>query len=433
MSKRLEPDPADETSDPAPRRAPFFESVRFRLAFRYSALVLLMAVVVLGIVNVAVSRTLRDEPVSIAREYTTILDPVTGRGITLERDIRLGATEATANRGGLNDVRRMSLWALLGMFPASVAIGWFVADRALRPIGAIAVIARDIERTDDLSRRVDLEGRDDEMKDVADAVDSMLDRIEQSVASQRALVEDISHELRNPLAVMATSLDVVLAEENPTVEDLKHVAAVVRRTVDRAARTVDDLVVLGRDGIPGGRRTSVDLGVLIEEALDEHRGPIEAARLSVEVHIGPAIVGGDLGALKSAVANLVGNAVRLSRPGSVIRAGAGSLRDFAWAGVDDDGPGLDPRDHELAFRRSWSGDGSSLGGEGRSGLGLPIARQIAELHGGLVTVDSERGAGAEFVIWIPVSPDADASGVSIDGIHPLASPLRRRTPATTAG
>jgi signal transduction histidine kinase len=86
--------------------------------------------------------------------------------------------------------------------------------------------------------------------------------------------------------------------------------------------------------------------------------------------------------------------------------------------VEDQGPGIDPRDHEQVFRRFWSADGSSIGGEDRSGLGLAIVRQVAESHGGLVTLRSELGTGAEFVIWLPASPTANRDTVTADGVHP---------------
>jgi hypothetical protein len=105
------------------------------------------------------------------------------------------------------------------------------------------------------------------------------------------------------------------------------------------------------------------------------------------------------------------------------RVGSGRHGDFAWVGVDDPGPGIDPRDHAAVFQRDWSGDRSSLREERRTGLGLAIARQIAQAHGGLLTLRSVRGAGAAFVMWLPLAPGADRDELSDDGVHALHDPF----------
>jgi signal transduction histidine kinase len=399
----------------------FFRSIRFRLAFTYSVLVFTLAVAVVGVVNYALSRSLEAQSVSAGRQLTTIIDSETGQVITLEQDVQLQfvTLEQLVSRHAVDSLQSISFWVIVGLFPASVAIGWFVADRALRPIGAITAVAKDIQRTEDLTRRIDLEGPDDELKDLANTFDGMLDRIEDGMHARRAFVQDISHELRNPLAVMATNLDVVLSDADADLDEYMETARVVRRTVDRTARTVDELVVFARDEVPATRRVVVDLGSLLDEVIDEHRGPIEARRLTVERFGSAVTVAVDQTGVKRAVGNLVSNAVRLTSPGSTVRCGTGLMDGLAWVAVEDEGPGIDPRDHEHVFRRGWSGSGASIGGEGRSGLGLAITRQVAESHGGMVTLRSTLGEGAEFVLWLPAAPGADPGAVSGDGIHHL--------------
>lgn len=264
---------------------------------------------------------------------------------------------------------------------------------------------------------------DDERIERTDTADRRLAQLAARTEERWASVQDLAHELRNPLAVMATTLDVALGDRDATVADLRRSAGVVRRTVDRAAGTVDDLIIFARNETPEAMRTEVNLYRLLAEVVAEHQGPIDAQRLGVEQFGGIAVVSGDRKALKRALANIVGNAVRLSRPHSVLRVGSGTHAGFAWVGVDDQGPGLDPRQHGRVFQRYWSHDQASLGGESRSGLGLAITRQIAEQHAGLVTLRSELGGGAEFVIWIPQSLDADPTAITADGVHPVWSPL----------
>ena len=344
--------------------------------------------------------------------------------MTVEQDVQLQfvTLEQLVNSHAVDSLQSISFWVIVGLFPASVAIGWLVADRALRPIGAITAVAKDIQQTEDLTRRIDLEGPDDELKDLANTFDGMLDRIEDGMHARRTFVQDISHELRNPLAVMATNLDIVLSDPDTDLAEYQETARVVRRTVDRTARTVDELVVFARDEVPTSRRSTVDLSLMLTEVVDEHRGPIEARGISIERFGGAVTVAVDHVAMKRAISNLMSNAVRLTRPGSTVRCGSGMRDGLAWVAVGDEGPGLDPRDHEHVFRRGWSGNGGSIGGEGRSGLGLAITRQVAEAHGGMVTLRSTLGEGAEFVLWIPATPSADVRSVSHDGIHHQSSP-----------
>ena len=401
----------------------FLRSIRFRLALTYSLVLFGIAFLVIAGVNYALQASLDDLPVTTQRQLTTFWTP-DGRLITVAEEVQgqFLTVEQIVNQRTLDNLRRYSLWALLGMFPVSLAAGWFVADRTLRPIGRITAVAREIQSTD-LTRRIGLGGPDDELRQLADTFDAMLDRLEAGVERQYHFIQDTTHELRNPLAVMATNLDVVLADPEASVEELRQTAQIVRRTVDRTTRTVEELAMYARRDVPQTVRERFDLAQIVDEVVEEYRGPVDEHRLTV-VRIGePVTVDADRIAVKRAVGNLFNNAVRLTPDGATVRIGSGRRGDFAWIGVDDHGPGIDPRDHAAVFQRDWSGDRSSLRAERRTGLGLAIARQIAQAHGGLLTLRSERGGGSAFIMWLPLAPGADRDELSDDGIHALDDPF----------
>jgi signal transduction histidine kinase len=125
----------------------------------------------------------------------------------------------------------------------------------------------------------------------------------------------------------------------------------------------------------------------------------------------------------AAVANLANNAVRLAPQGSTVCCGAGRADGWAWVGVCDEGPGIDPADHRFVFQRNWRKDSGDLAAEPRTGIGLSIVRHVAEAGGGLVTLSSEPGAGSSFVMWLPIIDQPDPSVVTEDGIHPVRDPL----------
>ncbi len=115
---------------------------------------------------------------------------------------------------------------------------------------------------------------------------------------------------------------------------------------------------------------------------------------------------GDRDALRQALANLLANATRLAPEGSTITVRAGREGPWVWLAVDDQGPGIDPADHDAVFQRFWRGRLSTEGGvERRSGLGLAIVRQVVEAHGGEVKLVSAPGVGSTFALWLPAAPE----------------------------
>ncbi len=133
------------------------------------------------------------------------------------------------------------------------------------------------------------------------------------------------------------------------------------------------------------------------------------------------LVDGDRSALKRAQANLVSNALRVAPSGSVVHCRAGRAGGWLWLGVRDVGRGIAPDEQALVFRRAWRDGAPTAEGEGQ-GLGLALVRQIAEAHGGTVSVASVPGQGASFVVWLP-DRAADATAVPVAELRAMADPL----------
>ncbi len=402
-------------------------SVRFRTALLVAAALLVTAGVMVVGVNLAldaVVATVPDEaPTTIEGELLRIL----GMGLTELGGLGdQGATDAlrqvevAVREQTLQLVRNVSLLAMLALVPVGLAIGWAVAGRVVRPVAQIAGVARDIEATD-LSRRIHLEGPPDEMRELADTFDAMLDRLDQGVRTQRRFVEDASHELRNPLAVIRTTLDVALSEPEDA-EGLRRAAEVARRTADRMSVTVDELMAMARMNAQPEQRVAVDLAEVVGEVAQEYEAEAttRGVRLSRLATSG-LVVDADRSALKRAQANLVSNALRVAPRGSVVHCRAGRAGGWLWFGVRDVGRGIAPDDQALVFRRAWRDGAPAAEGEGR-GLGLALVRQIAEAHGGTVSVSSVPGHGASFVVWLP---DRSAAGTALPvaDLQHMADPL----------
>ena len=377
----------------AERLPAWMGSIRFRLTVVYSTLVFGLAALVVAGIYMGLSHALQNQPVG-----TVFRGP---DGQTIVRFEVAELIQRQANERALDTLKAYSLSALLALFFVSLAVGWLVSGRMLRPIGQITGAVRQIQASD-LSRRIALGGPDDELRRLADTFDDMLERVDDAFESQRQFIHEASHELRNPLAVIRTNLEVTLSDPDADVEELRHTAEVVQRSTERMARLVDDLLVYARKGTLAMEHEPLDVSGIVADAAEEFAVPAEAGGVAIvsDARAGLWVVGDRL-SLRQAVANLLANAVRVAPRGSTIRVRAGREGPWIWLGVEDEGPGIDPADQERVFQRFWRGDQKEGREQGRSGLGLTIVRQIAEAHGGVVKLASTPGHGAAFALWLP--------------------------------
>ncbi|MFN2467926.1 MAG: sensor histidine kinase [Gaiellaceae bacterium] len=373
-------------------------SIRFRLTLLYSAVLFLLAAVLVVSLYAGLSYSVRDEPVSRSDRIRVVLrDEPAGSGRTFV-DVR--EFERRVNEHTLANLRTFAFGALGALFLASLGVGWIVAGRVLSPIARITAVANEIQARN-LARRIELAGPDDELRRLADTFDSMLARLESAFAAQRQFVADVSHELRNPLAIIQSNLEVALADAEGTPEDRREAAQAIGRTLARMARLTDDLLALARLEQPDRVREPVDLAALLREASEEFRAAATVRDLELERPVRSVVVApGERDLLKRALANLLDNAVRLAPPGSRVRLSAGARDGWVWLAVADEGPGIAPADRERVFGRFWRADETPRLGGG-SGLGLAIVRQIAERHAGGVRVFPAAGGGSTFVLWVP--------------------------------
>lgn len=393
------------TKELADRLPSWMGSIRFRLTMIYSLLLFGLAAMVIAGMYAVLARRLNDEPVS--RTYVVQEPVVTPQGIALQDEqvqAEFQSFEHVVNQRVLDKVRDVAFLALGLLFVASLAVGWFASGVVVTPLGQITGVARQIQATD-LSRRIGMGGPKDELRDLADTFDDMLDRLETAFEGQRQFIQDASHELRNPLAVIRTNLDVALSDPNPDPEELRRTAAVVQRTASRMSRLVDDLLASARHGISDQPTELVDIRTITAETVDEFTAPAEARGITLAWQAGADVhVNGDRTALKQALANLIGNAVRLAPEGSTVTVEAGVKDSWAYISVADEGPGIPPEHQDKIFERFWRAPGQKeTDGERRSGLGLTIVQEIAERHGGTVALASQPGRGSTFVLWLPPS------------------------------
>lgn len=395
-------------------------SIRLRLALIYSVVLFGLGAVVVGAIYWGLSRNLDELPLSESVELGR-LHPDGAVPVAEEQALReiVAAVEMQANERAMRTLRDYSLIALAVLFGAGALVGWSLSGHVLKPVGRITAVARRISATD-LSQRIGLGGPPDELRHLADTFDDMLDRLDRSFDAQRGFVEDASHELRNPLAVIRSNVDTTLSDPDATVEDYRFVAEQVNRSVDRMSRVVDDLVTFARHEVRPQHLTLVDLGDLARQAMAEFDGYAANHDVRLTHAASPGLLTlGDAGSLRQALANLLSNALSVAPAGSEVRVTAGGEGAWVWAAVEDEGPGIPEAEQERVFQRFQRGGRASADGRG---LGLAIVRQIAESHRGEARLVSTGKTGSTFTILLP------ATGASSPGARTRRARPARRSP-----
>jgi signal transduction histidine kinase len=332
-------------------------------------------------------------------------------------------------------VARLLLSAGAFALALAVIVGWLLTRAALSPVARITETARHIAATGDYRQRLHVIsprfGPGDELFFLAATFNDMIARLEHMLESQRRLLADTSHELRNPITIIRGNLALLRREGVP--EATRREAIVEgEEEAARMGRLVGDLLLLARAdaGEPSSlQRESVDMAELVEEVVEQARPRAEARRVSLTT-AGRCVVLGDRDRLKQLIANLVENAIRytpkngridvhvsgapeksgLQQPGVAVRSrnarATGASTDMALLTVADSGIGISPGDLPHVFQRFYRADKARSRAHGGTGLGLSIAQYIVRAHGGSIEVASEgTNRGSTFSVRLPLLPD----------------------------
>lgn len=307
------------------------------------------------------------------------------------------------------DVTEAALRGLLFILVIAVPVtlaaaalgGWFIADRALRPIDTITRQAQRISEQD-LHRRLDLDLPDDEVGRLARTFDAMLARLDAAFQRQRQFTADASHELRTPLTVMKTNLGVTLNRPR-SAKQYEAALTQIDGEVDRLTRLTSDLLLLARSdsGQPIGQPRPIELCALLGDVVAELRPLAEAKALTLTYEpISRVIVNGDADQLHRVFFNLIENAIKYTLSGS-ITARVQLQPDRVRVTIEDTGPGISAENLPHVFERFYRVDAARSREQGGSGLGLAIAHSLITAHGGTLEVSSEVDRGSTFTVTLP--------------------------------
>ena len=275
--------------------------------------------------------------------------------------------------------------------------GYLLAGRALRPIESVSAELEAIGPTN-LSSRLTVPPVDDEVTRLTAEINSLLERLERASATERRFASDAAHELRTPLSVLRTGLEVALARDR-TPEENRGALGAAHREVLSLCRIADELLMLSRlNGEVMVDRQKLNLRALLSE-IAATVGPLAQAReIKLTVNAPQDVfVNGNVGHLRRLVVNLLDNALKFTPPRGSIDVGLKTDANRAILRVADTGEGIHPAELPHIFDRFFRGAGSA--GDG-SGLGLSLCREIARAHGGDIAAANLPSGGSAFVVTL---------------------------------
>ncbi|SBN63421.1 Signal transduction histidine kinase [Curtobacterium sp. 9128] len=335
----------------------------------------------------------------------------------------------TAGTGPVDEVLGELRWVMLAAsvgFMLVAAVGLvIVVRRTMRPLDVMTDAARSIAHGD-RGRRLRPARQGTEIGRVAVAFDEMLDAVEgaerhavSAEARMRSFLSDAAHELRTPVAGITAAAD-TLVRARPDVVEREELAVHVVRQAGRAARLVDDLLLMARvDGGLALEPASVDLGAIARSEADRSRLRSPGLTVQVAETDGAVVVSADGDRIGQVLANLLANAARATDGAGHVVVEIDRLGDVGRVRVADDGPGIPAVDRARVFDRLVRLDAARAASGGGAGLGLPIARGIARAHGGDLVCAP--GVGTVFVLTIPATTDQHTP-TGQGGLQPISLP-----------
>jgi signal transduction histidine kinase len=294
----------------------------------------------------------------------------------------------------------LAVQVLLSLLLIGLA-GWWVARSVARPVDALRDAARRMA-AGGLSARVDERWhRRDELGQLARDFNGMAERIEALVAHDRGVLQDLSHELRSPLARLHVIL--ALAQHSATPAEAETHFLQAEREIARLDRMTGEMLALARlkGDLPGMAHEPIEMIPLLEECVETMRVPADGRQIALQLaHTGAPLVAGSAVLLRRAIENLIANAIKFSPQGGCVRIDLRAEAEHALVEVRDHGPGVPAHELELLFRPFFRGSNAQIA-EGQ-GLGLTLAQRVAKAHGGEVRAENAQGGGLRVALELPL-------------------------------
>ena len=366
----------------------FTKSIHFRLTLWYSAILISLVILLIIGLNIGVRQASMEPPMYIA-QFTP--------GQNTPREIF-----DIVRHDQLELLRNYSIIGICCLIVLGGVSIYFLSRKMLKPVDRVSSLAARISSTN-LKERINHQGPDDEIKRLADTFDGMLERLETAFQSQKQFVQDASHELRTPIAIAQTNIEVLEMDDKATIKDYERLKDILKMNLERMSTLSEKLLLLSEAEQGKTSRAAVDIAPLLAETISELETKAQEKNIRLTTdHVDKNIpVSGDALRLKQVFMNLIDNAIKYNKPGGEVSISARVDDTKVVIEVKDNGIGISQADRQRVFERFYRVDKSRSRAQGGSGLGLAIVKKIVEEHGGAVSVESSLGEGSTFRVTLP--------------------------------
>lgn len=311
-----------------------------------------------------------------------------------------GYLRADSARFYQSEARTIAFYALPALLALAAMGGYLLTMRAFRPVSRMARAAEGVAEGGDLSRRFDARGRD-EIAALSRTFNGMFERLQAAFDREKRFTDDAAHELRTPVAVISAACEQALAACDPA--DMREALEIIQDKAGRMGDILSQLLALAR--MDAGRARlmpeKLNAGDILRDVAREMAGAAREKGVEIDAE-GDAVLWGDELLLTRLAIILTDNAVKFSLPGGTVALRAEERGENVLLTVRDTGAGMRAEDAARAFERFYQADGARTPGGG-AGLGLPMAKAIALLHGGDIALQSEYGQGTCVAVTLPVN------------------------------
>lgn len=317
------------------------------------------------------------------------------------REVPAEQVSAAVGAAARAEVLRVGLIAFPLVVVAAALLSWWLVGRVLGPLQEVTATARRLS-AESLDTRIGPVAARGEVAELAAGFDAMLDRLQAAFEAQRRFVANAGHELRTPLAVMRTEVDVTLADPDADVDELRRMGEVLRDATRRADELVAGLLMLARaEALDTVSHDPVDLAQAAAPALAVAEAEAARRGLHLKEHLAPAPTRGDVVLLERVAANLLENGVRHNVASGWVEVWTGVADGAAELCVASSGPEISADTVDELFAPFRRGPVERTGQVPGSGLGLSIVRAIVSAHGGRVRAEPVPGGGLAVTVRLP--------------------------------
>lgn len=293
------------------------------------------------------------------------------------------------------------------LFPLLIVLvsggGYYVTKRAFLPVVQITDTAKMISESKDLSKRIQMEDRKDEISKLAKTFDEMLDKLEQAFEAEKQFTDDASHELRTPITVILSQSEYAM-DHAETLEETKETLGVIHSQAVKMSAMISQLLTLARadKGTAKLQFETINISDLVEMVIMEEALEAEKKRIQIISHIEDNIVmKADQMLLTRLFINLISNSIKYGEENGFIKVKLAKKDNKIYGSVEDNGIGIGEEHIDKIWERFYQIDPSRTSHEeGSSGLGLSMVKWIVEVHGGQIKVKSSLGEGSCFSFFL---------------------------------